>query len=89
MKKKLVQPIKFKRAIRNLQSYIDANNGTSDLKEWNWEVEQTRISVNPEDRKRFDETTEELRMMGEMIEEAYQYLNDRLFELNEYVKNIK
>lgn len=89
MKKKLVQPIKFKRAIRTLQEYIDASNGVYDLEEWNEEVEQARTTINPEDRKRFDETVEKLRMMGEMIEEAYQYLNDRLFDLNQFVNKIK
>lgn len=89
MKKKLVQPIKFKRAIRVLEEYIDASNGVDDIEEWNEEIEQARKTINPKDGKRFDEAVESLRIMGDMISEAYQYLNDRLFELNEYVKNIK
>lgn len=89
MKKKLVQPIKFKRAIRTLEEYIDASNGVYDLEEWREEVEQARVTVNPKDRKRFDEVAEKLQVMGEMIEEAYQYLNDRLFELNQFINKIK
>jgi hypothetical protein len=87
--KKLVQPIKFKRAIRTLEEYIDASNGVDDSDEWNEEVAQARATINPKDAKRFDETVEQLKMMGEMISEAYQYLNDRLFDLNQLVNKIK
>lgn len=91
--KKYKQPIKLKRACRTLIEYIDASNGVYDYEEWCEEVEQAKATVNPKDRKAFEEIAEQFRIMGEMITEAYQYIDSQLLEMdrlsNKVLKSIK
>lgn len=64
---KLVKPIKFKKAIRELVEFLDAFNGIqsdADHKSWQEEVIAWQDSVDPKDRSKYLKIATELEQLG-------------------------
>lgn len=74
--KKLVKPIVFKRAIRNLIEYLDASNGISDQDEWReeWEEEVKAVSLNIDsaDIGAFNKIVQKLDILGVAYGDAFE-----------------
>jgi hypothetical protein len=95
MKKHYHQPIKLKRAVKSLVSFIDAYSGLrlKDRKDWEEEVAAVKSNVNPYDFRVFDKIVIELDVMGVVLAGAWDALDYeiRLFDKNvaKIGKNIK
>lgn len=64
---KLVKPIKFKKAVRELVGFLDAFNGIQtddDHKSWQEEVIAWQDSVDPKDRLKYLKIANELEQLG-------------------------
>lgn len=86
MKKHYHQPIKLKRAIQSLVSFLDAYNGLrlKDRKDWEEEIVAVKNNVNPYDFRTFDKLVVELDIIGVQLAIAWDIFDSEieLFDRN-------
>ena len=80
MKKKYAKPLKFRYAIKQLISFLDAYNGLreKDQNDWAGEIDALRSYVDQNDRKAFDKIVLDLDFLGRDIGDAWDCFDFKL-----------